>query len=228
MNVHLVSSQIAARLRREIEEGRFPLYSRLPAERDLVREFGVSRTTLRKALEILEAEGRIWRHVGQGTFVGTMAPPRSASALLGLDRAATPKEMIEASLIIEPAIASHAALAATEHDIAQMENCLAKRAEAASGEMKQVWDTRFHQLVAEATRNPILVALHQTLHELRAQPEWRAFRHTDSSPAWQAESARYHEELLLGIRNRDPQRAYDAERRLITAIETTVNQPPAR
>ena len=45
--------------------------SRLPAERQLCTELGISRTELRKALSSLEADGQIWRHVGRGTFVGT-------------------------------------------------------------------------------------------------------------------------------------------------------------
>jgi DNA-binding transcriptional MocR family regulator len=46
------------------------LNSRLPPERELCRELGASRTALRKALAVLEAEGQIWRHVGRGTFIG--------------------------------------------------------------------------------------------------------------------------------------------------------------
>ena len=58
-------------LRQYLTEQEFSLNSRLPAERDLSTALGVSRTDLRKALAVLEAEGQIWRHVGRGTFVGT-------------------------------------------------------------------------------------------------------------------------------------------------------------
>jgi len=61
--------------------GRYPAQSRLPPERELAVLLGVSRSGLREGLEILEAEGRIWRHVGKGTFVG----PRPIQAATGLD-----------------------------------------------------------------------------------------------------------------------------------------------
>ncbi|MCK5444854.1 MAG: winged helix-turn-helix transcriptional regulator, partial [Rhodospirillaceae bacterium] len=44
--------------------------SKLPPERQLCEELGISRGELRKALSLLEAEGKIWRHVGRGTFAG--------------------------------------------------------------------------------------------------------------------------------------------------------------
>ena len=50
-----------------------PRVSRLPPERELMDNLGMTRTTLRRALEVLEREGAIWRHVGKGTFV---AKPR--------------------------------------------------------------------------------------------------------------------------------------------------------
>ena len=57
-------------LRAYLAQNDYPADGRLPPERKLCEELGVTRTSLRKALATLELEGQIWRHVGRGTFIG--------------------------------------------------------------------------------------------------------------------------------------------------------------
>ena len=85
---------------------------RLPPERQLSEALGISRTELRKALGVLEAEGQIWRHVGKGTFFGAR-PIDNFSDVSALARRTNPAEMMRARLVIEPEIARAAALTAT-------------------------------------------------------------------------------------------------------------------
>ncbi|MFC7555324.1 GntR family transcriptional regulator [Pseudoroseomonas wenyumeiae] len=65
-------------LARELRENRWAIGEKLPTERELGLRYGVARNTVRRALEALEAEGLITRHVGRGTFRN--APPGPASA----------------------------------------------------------------------------------------------------------------------------------------------------
>ena len=97
----------------------FQPQSRLPPERDLARQLAVSRMALRVGLERLEAEGRIWRHVGQGTFVGARPemPPKRLSFITANT---SPAEVLEARLAIEPQIARMAALRASGLQISDM------------------------------------------------------------------------------------------------------------
>ena len=84
-------------LRRQIDSGRLPNHSKLPPERDLAEQYGVPRTVVRKALAILEAEGKIRRHVGRGTFVGSA--PRDRLERGGAEAwSASPIELIELRL----------------------------------------------------------------------------------------------------------------------------------
>jgi DNA-binding GntR family transcriptional regulator len=69
--------RVTADLAEYLSSDRYPLHSRLPPERQLCELLQVSRTALRNGLEELEREGRIWRHVGKGTFVGGGTPVRS-------------------------------------------------------------------------------------------------------------------------------------------------------
>jgi DNA-binding FadR family transcriptional regulator len=105
--------------------GRYPAQSRLPPERELAGLLGVSRSGLREGLEILEAEGRIWRHVGKGTFVG----PRPLQGATGLDLVSamtSPEEVLEVRLLFEPLIARLAATRATAPEIENIERLLEK------------------------------------------------------------------------------------------------------
>ena len=62
---------VVTQLRGYLAQIQLPDDGRLPPERELAAALGVSRTELRKALDVLESEGQLWRHVGKGTFVGS-------------------------------------------------------------------------------------------------------------------------------------------------------------
>ena len=80
-----------------------PPDTKLPAERELSEQLGVSRADLRKALATLEAEGQLWRHVGKGTFTGSRAI--EVLSLAEIDRETNPAEVMRTRLLFEPIIA---------------------------------------------------------------------------------------------------------------------------
>src|SRR3954447_17059046 len=99
------SSNVALeRLRTLLEEGSFDREPRLPPERVLAAQIGIGRRALRRALEVLEAEGRIWRHQGKGTFLGPR-PPQIHTNLEELSERTHPLEVMDVRLEIEPALA---------------------------------------------------------------------------------------------------------------------------
>ena len=105
-----------ARLRDLVCTDRMGASGRLPAERLLAAELGVSRRSLRHALDVLEAEGRITRHQGRGTLV-TDARIGTESLVRELAKLNNPVDTLEAQLAIEPPQARLAALRATPGDI---------------------------------------------------------------------------------------------------------------
>lgn len=214
IGLHDASATVRAgldRLDRLIDTGRFPRHSRLPPERELAVRLGVGRSTLRKALAILEAEGKIWRHVGRGTFVGDSAPPASRADVLGLD-ATTPEELLEARLVLEPAIAAFAATCARAEDIAKMRVAIVKRENAPDPQTYNLWDHTFHDIIAQSTQNPILVALVRTLNGLRKRPEWANYKRTRMSRRNRRQSAQEHADIVAAIETRDPVAAYERMR----------------
>src|SRR5687768_5866829 len=130
--------------------------SRLPPERELALLLKISRGTLRRILDELEAEGVIWRHVGQGTFIGMRQPAVKRSRIT---RFTNPDEVMEARLLLEPRLAAMAAFRASAEDVARMEYCLRKSEAAGTTATFELWDGRLHRAIAEAARNHMLLAL---------------------------------------------------------------------
>lgn len=182
--------------------------SRLPPERTLADTLHVSRPELRKALMILEAEGRITRHVGRGTFVCN-APPMALSnpVLDELADRTSPHEAMMARLSLEPELAHLAALHATPAQIARA-RALARELRAA-----ETWpayedlDHKFHDLIAEASGNPLLHELHKILNTVRHTVVWLKLAPGSTRPAADYHSFDEHDAIVAAIANRDRQAA---------------------
>ena len=101
--------KIAFDLSAKIESGEWADGFRLPPERSMAAEHGLARNTLRQALAALEQRGLIVRQVGRGTFVKAESRPALADGLLAKMRNASPVDLIEVRLIIEPQAAALAA-----------------------------------------------------------------------------------------------------------------------
>src|ERR1700730_9738812 len=119
--------QIADQLRSLIAAGEFPPGSRLPAERELAKRFGVSRPTLREALIALEVEGYVDVRPGSGIVVTT----QKGTEPDGYGEEG-PLEILRARILIEGEVAAEAAEIMKPQDIAALEQILvAMKGEAA-------------------------------------------------------------------------------------------------
>ena len=199
--------------------GRYPAQSRLPPERELAGLLGVSRSGLREGLEILEAEGRIWRHVGKGTFVG----PRPIQAATGLDLVSamtSPEEVLEVRLLFEPLIARLAATRATAPEIENIERLLEKSDGARDAKTWELWDGTLHRAVAQAAHNKLLLAIFDGFNAMRSQAAWSRLRVAALSAERLAVYRRQHRAYVGAIAARDPARA---ETTMRLHIETVKN-----
>ncbi len=204
------SAEFALRqMRNFIEHGHFEMEGRLPPERELAAQLRVGRSTLRKALEILEAEGEIWRHVGQGTFVGRRSSKLQVETFSSLTTV-SPKELLDARLGLEPSIAASASVTAQPSDIAYMKLCAEKRENTKQPEAYNLWDHQFHLAIAEATRNPIMVALLEQLNSLRRAPTWTSYKKDRMKEPYYSVSKREHREIIAAIERHDSARAFRA------------------
>src|SRR6201996_1254298 len=87
--------------------------SKLPAERALARELGITRSVLRTGLERLEADGLIWRHVGKGTFIGRPRRTGQSGRSIDFENLMNPQDLMEVRMFLEPPAAALATMRAT-------------------------------------------------------------------------------------------------------------------
>ena len=153
--------QIADQLRTLITAGEFTAGSRLPAERDLAKQLGVSRPSVREALIALEVEGWVEVRTGSGVYV----QDRSTTAARGNPITVNewgPLELIRARRVLEGEIASLAATMAKRKDIAAMRQALADMVrDADAGTLPIEGDRAFHSAIVQSTGNTVLI---ETIH----------------------------------------------------------------
>lgn len=179
-----------------------PANSRLPPERELCEQLGVSRGDLRKALAVLEKEGKIWRHVGKGTFVGS-GPVEEIVAISEIAGRANPADLMRARLIVEPEIAREAALHATMDDIAAMRRSLTQTRAAETWRQYENLDNLLHRQIAQASRNTVLLGLFDALNAIRRAMVWGRLRTEPARPPVDHHSFAEHEAIVAAIEDRD-------------------------
>jgi DNA-binding FadR family transcriptional regulator len=212
--------QTAAKLRQLISDGGIGEDGRIPPERVLASELGVGRRSLRRALEILESEGRISRQQGRGTFV--QASPFAAAAPEALDNIlehTNPQEVIELRLATEPVIARLAALRASQCDIKKLQRLAAETRAAAGAETYEQADQAFHRAIVEASRNALFLAVFDAIGASRRDEAWRRMGENAHCFKRQAVHADFHAEIVAAIAARDGERAQSAMYRHLSDIQ---------
>ena len=175
--------QIADQLRVLIAAGEFALGSRLPPERDLAVQLGVSRPSVREALIALEVEGLVEVRMGSGIYVMALEPaahPRTIEAALG------PFDIIRARQLIESELAALAARQKSATAIKRlrasgtlMEDDIARGVRPIRG------DRDFHVALAEASANAALVRVVTELFDERNNPLFEQLgRHFENARSW--------------------------------------------
>lgn len=189
---------------RSLSSGVLVAGQRLPTERELAMQFRVSRTIVRQALTVLEAEQRIVRHVGRGTFVANGSAPAVPEERGGrID--ASPSMLIEARCALESMLAEIAVLNATEADLAGIGAACEALGEAESPLAFERADAAFHRAIAEATHNGLLIAAYDLIASGRQGSEWRKLkqkRHA-ARPERRPEVMHEHRAILAALTERD-------------------------
>jgi DNA-binding FadR family transcriptional regulator len=207
----------ADRLRAFVAEGNYAPGDRLPPERRLIDLLGLGRGALRRALDQLERDGTIWRHVGKGTFVARSAEG-SGDVLSSLAHQMTPVRMMRARLCVEPAIAREAALNASGDAISRIRSAVERGRAAASWSEYERQDDLLHRAVAEASDNLLLIALYDNLNRVQREVAWGAVKRTSTRPPVDHTSFAEHEAIMKGVEAHNPEAAYQAMRAHLLSV----------
>jgi len=194
--------QIAEQLRALITGGEFAPGQRLPAERDLAKQLGVSRPSVREALIALEVEGWVEVRTGSGVYVLEHASLAKHKRVPAAEWG--PLEVIRARRVIEGEIAALAAANAKRRHVAAIGAAIeSMREDTARGVAPLAGDRAFHTAIAEAAGNAVLVETVQAFWDARRGPLFeRLGDYFETVPSWRKAIAE-HEAVLAAIRAHD-------------------------
>jgi len=208
---------IADQIRSLIQSGGFSPGARLPPERDLAQQLGVSRPSLREALIALEIAGSVEIRQGSGVYV-CRTVERSPNLTAGLGE--SPSELMRARAVLEGSVIVLAAALITPERVARLRETLdAMRSLVKAGRSPLEHDRAFHVAIAEASGNSVLVRMVAELFDERHSPiSARLSGHAETGQTWAA-ALEEHEAIYRALEERDPLGAQSAMRSHLKASE---------
>lgn len=206
-----IADQIAALIGR----GEYPAGARLPAERELARELGVSRTSVREAIISLEIAGKVEVRVGNGIFVR----PHAAGLPREDDDGPGPFELLAARRMIEGEIAAAAAKLAKRPDLKALRATLDEMRDADDDfARRDAADREFHMRIAEITRNGALAHVVAALWEQRRGELWTRIEKHFHTPELRARTIEDHAAIVDALAAGDPDAARAAMQRHLARV----------
>lgn len=206
-----------------IVDGDHRFGTRLPAERALSEEYGLSRNTVRQGLDLLDRYGVVKRHAGSGSVVcyrkaeASTAPdvlplPDGADKLdLGeISEITSPLELGVVRSIIEPEIARLAVLSMTTRDIQKL-NEIQREMETVTvdGERLAALDDEFRMAIARGTHNPLLIAIYAMVNHVNRTADWAEQRRSALTPRRIREYRLQNQSLCEAISKREIETAVE-------------------
>jgi DNA-binding FadR family transcriptional regulator len=208
--------QIAAQLSALIASGEFKPGERLPPERELARQLGVSRPSVREALICLEVEGKVDVRVGAGIFV---VEPQALAATSATDEGPGPYELLRARWLIEGEVAARAARERTTSDLAAVAAAIKEMQKAQEEDQSaDLPDRAFHLAIAAATHNSVLGSVVQRLWDRGRGEIWKRMEHHFQTPALRSAILDDHRAIHAAIESGNPRAARIAMHRHLARV----------
>ena len=195
---------------------------RLPPERDLAAQLGVTRGQLRAGLDQLESEGLLWRHVGKGTFYGPR--PVTQPNVSSVSELTNPREIMEARLAIEPELARLAAHRASSVELSRLHDCIKHAEQSIDAKTFQNIDAQLHRTIAGAAGNSLLLALYESIHANRYGAIWGRLRDLLLTETQMKLYTQQHRDIVNAISERDSRNSCELMLRHLKSVEENIFQ----
>lgn len=208
------STYVAEQIAEALRHGAYRPGDKLPSEREIAEQMGVSRPSVREALSALQLVGIVESRAGDGTYVRrSLSGSREADqALLLLEESESLPEAFEARRVLEESIVRLSCDKATSKDLQMLKGALTEMENAAEARDFDGFNRanqRFHLAIVRATRNTLLVQALEPLLEVMRQrlpQELREVFYRSDSERF-AETFEIHRRVFKAIEGRDPHRA---------------------
>lgn len=202
--------QIVNQIEQRIISGELKIGEQLPSENELAAQFAVSRTAVREAIKALKEKRLVEIRPGKGTFITNGAPEtmrHSLGLIMKFGSVDGSSHLVEVREILEPEIAALAATRITEEDIPAMRDAVATMDTALDNvDLFVEADLDFHLALAEATQNPIIPILMDSIIDVLREQRKRTGLVSGGLDRGQY----HHKKILDAVVRRDPQAARKA------------------
>src|SRR5947209_8007424 len=161
-----ITAKLISQIKRIIATGEIAPGAKFPPERELAKEFGVNRASLRQALKVLEIMGVLTQRVGDGTYLSASAESilnEPLDFLILLDDLSH-HELLETRMIVEPELAARAAERATTEDLVSLRHAIAAMENCRTNQERLEADLAFHQCIFRASGNRICHLMFNVIH----------------------------------------------------------------
>jgi GntR family transcriptional regulator, transcriptional repressor for pyruvate dehydrogenase complex len=222
-----LSQEIVSKIERSILARTLVAGQKLPTEQELCGMFSVSRTVVREAIHMLSAKGLVNVRKRSGIFVNDLSSHDAAAGVgmylaLNFDRDYI-LYVFNVRQAVEPQVCRWAAANRATANIWEMEKNLLKMGDCLpeDRETEHVLDQEFHQMIAAATKNPVVPLMMQPVYELMPRIRALVFAH---APTTVSSAPEYHRRILNAIRQRDEDAAYREMQMHISLAAQQANQ----
>jgi GntR family transcriptional repressor for pyruvate dehydrogenase complex len=220
--------QIVQQIEESIVKGTLKAGDQLPAERELAQRFGVSRTAVREAVKALREKGLVEAYSGRGTFITdgtTQAVRQSLDLITKIGQPEGSTHLAEVRAILEPEIASLAALRIQEPEVATMREAVAVMDRAGQDPDAYIEaDLDFHLALAEGAGNPLILSLLDSIVGLLREQRLRIFRVSGGPERGQV----HHKKILEAVERRDAEKARETMRAHLEQVREDSQAPTAK
>lgn len=217
--------ELARQLVTGIQGKRLIAGMKLPSERDLSTEYGISRGTVRRVLSELQQLGLVESAVGSGTFVSGQADVLLRQVITLPAIHVSPAKLMEARQLIEPLMPALIVRNATAIDFERMNEC-ARQSECASTiEDFEYWDGELHKTLAIATHNPFFILALELSNKVREQSDWGSLKKNSLTPERREQYERHHRQIVAALIDRDAETAESALRAHLAQVASNLFNP---